>query len=77
MLTRFRTINETKRAFDLRASDRILLLEKTYIVTAYGVSRPGVVKLYVSPEPDADGSLPFNPITYVKVRIDHQIELAN
>lgn len=77
MLTRFYTINETKRAFDLRASDRILLLEETYIVTAYGVPRPGVVKLYVSPETDADGNLPFNPLTSVEVHIDHQIELAN
>lgn len=77
MLTRFYTTNETKRAFDLRASDRILLLEETYRVTAYSVPRPNVVKLWVTPEADADGNLPFNPLLTVEVHIDHQIELAD
>lgn len=65
-----------KPAGDLRASDRLLIWGEIYTVTAYSVPSPGLVKLWVSPEPSADGSLPHNPLTTTLVHREFKFELA-
>lgn len=63
-------------AHALRASDRIVLWDETYTITAHGVPAPGMIKLWVSPEPNANGEFPRNPLQEKTVARDIEFQLA-